>query len=469
MFVRIRSCGAVAGVAVLALAVIAPARADLATTVAATVDPIIEADLQESGAPGATFVFVQGGRIVYERGYGIADLASGAKVDPARTVWPIASITKAVTAMALLQLVDDGRVDLDADVNRYLVRLQVPAQGFPSLTLRHLLSHTGGLDELPGRQFDGREPEDLAAFLRNRLVRYRAPGVLTAYSTYGILLAGVLLEDVSGQRYAEYLREHVFGPARMASARVMIQWGDERGVATPYRLEDGQAEPMPFEWYRSTPASSVVATAEDMGRLLLVHLASGRAGDERLLSARLTRAMHEQQATVHPGVPGWSLGFQLDRVNGRDVAEHGGDIGGFSALFALVPEEHAGFFIVSHGESTNLRFAVKEALFDALWPARRPPAMPAARAEDASRLAEYAGDYLSSLACRSCERDPDAVFTVKAEPDGALSLWGQRWVPTGRDLFTRDDGKRLLGFARDGQGRVSAVSAGSWRVADRIR
>jgi CubicO group peptidase (beta-lactamase class C family) len=458
-----------ASLALAALAVATPARADLAARVAATVDPIIEADLKESGAPGAAFVFVQGGRIVYERGYGVVDLASGAKVDPARTIWPVASITKAVTAMAVLQLVDDGRVDLDADVNRYLKRLQVPTEGYPPLTLRHLLSHTGGVDELPGRQFDGREPEDLGAFLRKRLVRYRAPGVLTAYSTYGIALAALVLEDVSGKPYAEYLRERIFEPAGMTSARVMQRQGDERGVATPYLLEGGRAEPMPFEWYVTMPASSVVATAEDMGRLLLVHLAGGRAGDKRLLSERLTRAMHEQQATVRPGVPGWSLGLQMDRVNGRDVAEHGGDIGGFSALFVLVPAEDAGFFIVNHGEGSDLRFKVKDALLDALYPAREPPVIPAARPEDAGRLAEYAGEYLSSIACRSCPREPESVFTIEAQADGTLSLWGQRWIPAARDLFVRDDGKRKLGFARDADGRVSAVSAGSWRVADRIR
>src|SRR5688572_7824431 len=234
-------------VASIALLISLPAHADLAAVVAATVDPIIEAGLEASAAPGAAFVFVQGGRIVYARGYGVADLASGAAVDPARTVWPIASISKAVTTMAVLQLVDEGRVDLDTDINRYLRRLQVPAQGYPPLTLRHLLSHTGGLDELPGRQFDGRDPQDLAAFLRDRIVRFRAPGLLTAYSTYGILLAALVLEDLAGQDYDAYLREKIFTPAGMKSARVMVRRGDEAGVATPYEIDDGKARPMPFE------------------------------------------------------------------------------------------------------------------------------------------------------------------------------------------------------------------------------
>jgi CubicO group peptidase (beta-lactamase class C family) len=455
--------------ALVALAAAAPARADIAGQVAAIVDPLVESSLEESGAPGAAFVFVHGGRIAYARGYGLADIERRDPVDAARTVWPIASITKAVTAMAVLQLVDSGDVDLDTDVNRYLKRLQVPSGAYPPLTLRHLLSHTGGLDELPGRQFDGRDGQDLATFLRERLVRYRAPGALTAYSTYGILLAALVLEDASARDFDTYLRENLFGPAGMATARVMNQRGDERGVATPYAIEDGRAEAMPYEWYRSTPTSSVVASAEDMGRLLLVHLAGGRAGTKRVLSERLTLAMHTQEATLHQDIPGWSLGMQMDEVNGRTIAEHGGDIGGFSALLVVIPEEDAGFFLVNHGEGSDLRFAVKDALIERLYPAKAPPVVPTPRPADAARLSEYAGNYLSSIACRSCPRDPGSVFELRATPDGTLSLWGQRWIPLPeRDLFVRDDGKRKLGFARDAAGRVAAVSAGSWRVADRL-
>lgn len=456
------------GVALASLVAAPSSLADVAAMVARAVDPIVEAEMKASGMPGAAFVFVQNGNVVYEHGYGVSDLALGTKVDPARTVWPIASITKVVTSMAVLQLVDDGRVELDTDVNRYLKRLQVPARGYAPLTLRHLLSHTAGLDELPGRQFDGKSQPDLAALLRDRIVRYRAPGQLTAYSTYGILLAAVLLEDVTGEAYADYVRDHVLRPAGMASGRVMSTVGDERSVATPYRLEDGRAEAQSYEWYVSAPASSIVATAEDMGRLLLVHLGGGTAGGSRILSRRLTGAMHTQQATIHSAIPGWSLGMQMDHVNGRVVVEHGGDIGGFSALFVLVPEEKSGFFIVNHGEGDDLRFKVKDALLDALYPPPKKVSVPLPRAEDVPALREYAGQYLSTLACRSCAREEESVFTISVEPEGRLSLWGQTWIQLRRDLFVRDDGKRMLGFARGAHGAIVAVSAGSWRVADRL-
>jgi len=441
----------------------------LAQDVAALVDPLIEADIAASGAPGAAFVFVSGDRIVYEKGYGVSDLTTGAATDPAQTVWPIASITKIVTAMAVLQLVDDGRVRLDEDVNHYLKRLQVPSQGYPPLTLRHLLSHTGGLDELPGRQVDGSAHRDMADFIKDKIVRYRAPSVQTAYSTYGIMLAAIVLEDVTGQSYADYVQDQIFRPVRMASARIMAVHGDERGVATPYQLSDGRSQAISYEWYVSTPTSSMAATAEDMGRLLLVHLAQGRTGGEQILSPERMQLMHTQQATVHPAIPGWSLGMQMDVVNGRTIAEHGGDIGGFSSLFMVIPGENAGFFIVGHGEGNDLRFRVKQALLDRFYPASSAPSIPAPKPENAAALEEYAGRYLSSFACHTCAGADEESFILEAQANGTLSLWGQTWIPLRPDLFIRDDGRRLLGFARGADGVLVTVSAGSWRVADRVR
>jgi CubicO group peptidase (beta-lactamase class C family) len=446
----------------------APAEpASEARVVAEVVDPMIEAERARSGMPGAAFIFVRGGRVVYRRGYGVADVASAASVDPEQTVWPIASITKVVTAVAALQLVESRRLGLDDDINRRLRRLRVPAQGFPPVTLRQLLSHTAALDELPGRQFEGPARPDMADFLRTRLVRYRAPGLATAYSSYGLMLAGVAVEDASGQAYADYVARHIFRPLGMSRARVMLRRGDERGVATPYELEDGRADPVAHEYYVSTPASSVVASAADMGRLMIALLGGQRRGGSTILSPASLAAMTTQQATVHPALRGWGLGVQLDRVNGRDIAEHGGDIAGFSSLLVLLPAEDAGFFIVTHGQGNDLRFRIRQALLDRLWPAP-PTAVPAPDPADAARLAEYGGRYLSSLACRTCPLDEDQVFTVAVAEDGTLRLWGQRWIPVARDLFVRDDGARSLGFSRHPDGRIASVTGGSWRVADRI-
>jgi CubicO group peptidase (beta-lactamase class C family) len=448
-----------------------PTRVPDAATIAGTVDPIINRALTEEGVPGAAFVFAHGDRIVYAQGYGVANREKAQPVEVARTVWPVASITKVFTGVAALQLVDRGKLALDQDINHSLRSVAVPAQGRPPITLDHLLTHTSGLDELPGRQFDplkGPRP-NLAEFLVDRLVRYRDPGLYTAYSSYGIALAGVAIADASGLAYEDYVRRNILEPCGMSSARFMRRRGDEKGIAKPYDVEDGSATPRAYEWYVTAPTSSLVATAPDMARFAMLFLADGRCGKREVLSEVLTRAMRSQQATIHPAIPGWGYALQLDIENGRPLAEHGGDIGGFSALLTIVPQERSAFFIVNHGEGNDLRFRVKRALLDALYPDPAPRTAPKPDPARAASLREYAGRYLSSLACHTCRNDDgNQAFELSANEDGTLGLWGQQWVPLERDLFVRTDGERLLGFARDPSGHVAVVSGGSWRVADRL-
>jgi CubicO group peptidase (beta-lactamase class C family) len=445
--------------------------APTADAIANAVDPIIRRALADEGLPGAAFVFVHGDQVVYAQGYGMADQERSVAVDIERTVWPIASVTKLFTGVAALQLVDSGDLGLDQDINRYLRQITLPAQGYPSITLAHLLSHTSGLDELPGRQFDpnkGPRPA-LGEFLKSRLVRYRAPGLYTAYSSYGMALAGVAIEDASGLPYDEFVRRRILEPCGMTTARIMQRRGEERGVATPYEIEDGHAVPVPHEWYVTTPTSSLVASVADMARFAMLHLADGRCKARRILSESLARSMRTQKATVHPAVPGWGYAFQLDVDNGRQLAEHGGDIAGFSSLLTLIPEERSAFFIVNHGEGHDLRFRVKRALLDALYPDAQARVVPKADPARTTSLREYQGRYRSSLACHTCrDVDPEQDFELVVRADGVLELWGQEWVPLERDLFVRADGERLLGFGRDNVGHVAVVSGGSWRVADRL-
>jgi len=269
--------------------------------------------------------------------------------------------------------------------------------------------------------------------------------------------------------YEDFVRTRILEPCEMRSARFLLRKGDEHGVATPYRLDNGMASVMPHEWYVTTSTSSLVATATDMARFAMLHLSDGECAGRQILGKSLVRAMRTQQATVHPAVPGWGYALQLDEVNGRKVAEHGGDIGGFSSLLVLIPEEHAGFFVVNHGEGNDLRFAIKSALFDGLYPASHARTAPQPDPAAATSLREYAGRYRSSLACHTCPNvGQEQDFELTVGSGGVLQLWGQQWVPLEHDLFVRTDGTRLLGFARDDGGRIAAVSGGSWRVADRL-
>jgi CubicO group peptidase (beta-lactamase class C family) len=439
-----------------------------ADSVEAIVDPIIQEALAREGIPGAAFVFVKEGRIVLAKSYGFADQEQARAADET-TLWPLASVTKVFTAVAALQLVDRGVLALDQPIDRALRRIRTPASYGAPITLAHLLSHEAGFDELPGRQFDpvkGPAPE-LAEFLRDRLKPYREPGQLATYSTYGIALAAVAVEDASGMSFPDFLQQHLLAPCEMHATRMMRQAGDEAGVAVPYEVGGGRSRRVPYEWYVTQPASSLVATVGDVARFMMMHLNDGRCGSSQVLSEGLARAMRAQQSTIHPRIPGWGYGFQIDGENSRWLAEHGGDIAGFSSLMTIIPAERAGFFIVSHGEGNDLRFRVKQALMDRLYPDCEPRPVPLPDPRDSESLKEYAGRYRSSLACHTCG-ESRGDFELLAHEDGTLELWNQRWLPIGPDLFTRVDGERLLAFTRNGSGRVAVVSGGSWRVAERV-
>jgi CubicO group peptidase (beta-lactamase class C family) len=439
---------------------------------ASALAPVVAEGMAKEHIPGAVLVLVANGRVVLAQGYGVADVASKRPVDPVTTIFPIASISKLFTATAVMQLADRGRLDLDADVNRYLRSARMPAKYGQPITAAHLLSHTSGLDELPGRRVRGRaELVPLGEFLSTRLVRVHPPGEMTSYSSFGIALAGQLVEDVAGLPFERYLARNIWSPLGMTRTFITVPDSLSGKLATAYELDDDKPVPVPYELYQTPPASAIVSTGVDMGRFMVAHLGRGGNGDGRILSDSAAELMQRPHATMHPKVPGWTYGFQVGDANGRRILEHGGDIGGFSSLLVLLPEEGIGLFIAHHLEGTNLRFDVKQAMLDRLFPDHRVAQAPVARARDAGGLRRFAGVYRANIFCHSCRDGGPNVqeFEVRANADGTITVWDQPWVPVDSLYFASLDGSRHIGFAEDSSGRITALTAGSWKVLERIR
>ena len=438
---------------------------------AGLVDSTMAEGMAREGIPGAAFILVQGGRVVLAKGYGQADVAAGQAWNPERTIFPIASITKLFTATAVMQLADRGLIDLQTDVNRYLASVRVPATYPQPVTAAHLLSHTAGFDELPGRRV--RRPSELMPlhrFLARRLIRIRPPGEMTSYSSYGMALAGLLVEDVSGMSYADYLRQHLFQPLAMTRSSVARGLVSGPDLAVAYERDGDTLVPVPYEMYQTPPASSILSTASDMGHFLIAQLQNGRYGSARILSDSVAVLMHRQYATMHPRVPGWTLGFQVNDLNGRYLIEHGGDVGGFSSLLTLLPKEGVGFFVVHHLEGSNLRFDLRQAILDRYFPRSRAPEIPRPDSSAAPALRRLAGTYRASIYCHTCRDGGPNVqdFDVSANRDGTISIWDQRWIQSSLLYFVSADGTKHLGFAEDPSGRILGLTAGSWRVLERI-
>jgi CubicO group peptidase (beta-lactamase class C family) len=437
------------------------------------IDGVMAAEMQRQQIPGAAFILVQNGRVVLAKGYGLADVERKKPVDPARTIFPIGSITKVFTATAVVQLADRGRLDLNADVNRYLKTVRVPATYAAPVTARHLLTHTGGFDELRGRLLESADErvQPLEVFLASRLIRVRPPEEMTAYSSFGASLAGLLVEDVSGLSYERYLTCNVWAPLRMNHTHITTPETQRDDLAVAYELEGEKLVAIPWERYHSTPASSINSTAADMGRYMLAILGKGKLGDARILSAKAVREMTTQQVTMHPRIPGFGYGFQIADTNGQRIVEHGGNIGGFHSLLVLLPDHDTGFYVVAHREGADLRGPVRKAILDRWFPRPNPlPPAPVADPAAVARLRRLEGTYRANTWCHTCPFDPDRVQDVRVSlnADGTLGVWDERWIEVSPLFFRSADGSRRIGFHEDARGKITALTSGSWMVMERL-
>jgi CubicO group peptidase (beta-lactamase class C family) len=430
----------------------------------ALLDSVIPRGMAAEHLPGAVFTLVQNGRVVFARGYGVSDVNAKRPVSPDSTVFRIGSITKVFTATAVAQLADRGRIGLDRDVNEYLKRLQVARTYAEPVTATHLLSHTAGFDELPGVR-QARSAElllPLHEFLRDKLVRIRPPGRVTAYSSFGMALAGLLVEEVSGLSYEEYLRRHIWQPLGMQQTYIT-----PGGAPLGYDYSNDVVTRAPYEWYHTVPASSINSTAADMARFMIAHLEGGGT----ILSEAATRQMHRRHATMHPKIPGWGLGFQENDLNGERIFEHGGDIAGFSALLVLLPDRRTGFFVAHHREGSNLRFTVQQAVLDRFYPDRHPPEKLPSPGGQWALAERFVGTFRWNIYCRTCNPSVQQLpeFAVTANEDGSINVNRKRWIEVSPFYFRSTEGRQRLGFAADSTGRVMHLTGGSWMVMERVR
>ncbi len=440
------------------------------------VDPLITAQMAKEHIPGAVFLLVQDGKVLYQRGYGLANVARRQPVDPEKTIWRIGSISKVFTATAVVQLADRGRYRLTDDVNRYLTRFKVAATFPEPVTFEHLLTHTAGLDEIrPGTRAEtaaGLLP--LGDFLANKLIRLRPPGRTISYSTYGITLGGYLVEQVSGLDFESYLARNVWRPLGMTRSNIVVPDSLRADLAQGYEYDNGANKLADWEWYHTTPASSINASAADMGRFIMANLQSGRYGNTRILSESAARDMHRQHVTSHPKLAGFAYGFYEGFTNGERLLQHGGNVEGFSAQLTLIPARGIGFFIASQHEPARLRDVVQSALLDHYFPAKVKPAVAPARMPGyRERAPRFAGTYELNQFCHSCgpDRRQYTRVEVKANADGTISITGdpQPFVEVSPFFFQRVDGTGGAAFREDASGRVTLLAGDSWLVAERVK
>ena len=444
-------------------------------------DPIFAERMLKLNIPGAVVSVVRDGKIIFTKGYGVADVDKKTPVVADKTLFRIGSITKVFTAAAVMQLADRGKINLSDDVNKYLKGVRVPDTFAQPITFAHLLTHTSGLDEIsPGRR-TGNETEvvPLGAFLKTRIVRRAPPGEVISYSTYNPALAAHAVEQITETPFKVYLQKNVFEPLGMNRTSITsVKKEFLEDLATGYEYADGKYKKLPFQWFHTYPASDINSTATDMARFMLAILAGGALDGKRILSESGVREMQKTHFRNHPRVPGWAYGFYEGTQNNLRFVEHGGSMDdGYSALMTLVPEQNLGIFIACNTETGGfgLAGAIKNAFLDRYFPVGAKPKAPQTENPELATLGKFAGRYRSIIYCHSCAPNTSyvpATFEVKVTDDGMLSFLGGRWKQIEPMLFVLADGERagqvLFGFKENSKGEITYMFQDTYMVYEKI-
>lgn len=437
-------------------------------------DPIFAAQMEKLHIPGAAIAVVKDGKIFFTKGYGYANLERKTPVAPDKTIFRIGSITKVFTATALAQLAERRKINLNVDVNKYLKDFKIPNTYPQPVTFANLLTHTAGFDEINlGRKTTSADKViPLGEFLKTRLIRRKPPGELISYSTYGMSLAGYLIETISGISYKEYLNKNLFQPLEMNRASVAsVAANLQSELAAGYDYSAGDYHPLEFEYFHTLPASDINGTVTDMARFMLAHLEGGRLGKRRILSERGAREMHERHFVNHPRLLGITYGFFENRQNGLRAIEHEGVMDGFSSLMYLSPDKRVGIFVACNRETSGLQETVKANFLNRYFPASGKPDTSQPPAQLQERLDRFAGKYRADIYCHTCKEGergylPQA-FDIKANDNGTISLWGGEWKQVEPLLFQLvsgqlNNGEVLVAFWQDQNGQITQMFNGTW-------
>jgi CubicO group peptidase (beta-lactamase class C family) len=327
--------------------------------------------LNRRPAVGLAVGVVRGGRLEFFHGHGVADIGSRAPITE-DTVFRIGSITKTVTAIAVMQLWEQGLIDLDAPANDYLRAYElVPAKsGFRPATLRHLLTHTAGIPDVRRLSdllhagltpADGRPPllnvafgqplPSLAEHYRSGLRVVVEPGSAFAYSGPGYATLGQIVEDVTGEPLDRYLRERIFMPLGMTDTDIRRNERLAARLATGYVLRvTGPREVADRDWIGAA-AGGIYSTPRDMARYVGALLGGGANEHGRVLHPATLATMFAPQYQPDSRLPGMGLGFFRGELDGHPTVSHGGILPGFNSELLVAPEDRAGLFALTNGSS----------------------------------------------------------------------------------------------------------------------
>ncbi len=435
----------------------------------AFVDGLVLPLMKNHNSPAGTVAIMKEGKLVFAKGYGFQDVEKHIPVDPDKSLFRPGSVSKLFTWVSVMQMVEQGKLDLDADVNTYLNTFQIK-DTFPGhpVTMRDIMTHSAGFED-GGMGYLiitdlGRIMPLAESLKRYQPERVNLPGAQTAYSNYATSIAGLIVANLSGIEFTDYIKKNIFDVLGMNNSSFKEPLPDHliENMTQTYAYEGGKYVEKPFEVISNfAPAGAQSATAADMVIFAQAILNGGEYNGGRILKPETVKQMLTRNFSHDDRMMGMALGFYETDHNGLRFLGHGGDTSAFHSELVIDQENDLVFFVsFAAGGGSTVRSAFKEAFYDAFYPVESKKITPPA--DFADRAAKYAGSYKFWRGSFSTiEKALGLAGSVSIQPtaDNTLVLafgpFGGQFAEIDNNLFQKIDGTDKLAFQENNQGEIT--------------
>ena len=436
-------------------------------------DALIPSQLRNRNIAGAVVSVVKDGQVLFQKGYGYADVEEKKPVLPDQTLFRPGSVSKLFTATAVMQLVEQGKLDLDRDVNDYL-DFAIPKTYPEPVTLRQLLTHTGGFEETLKNLFVAHESDikPLRTYLVNEMpARIFLPGKIPSYSNYGFTLAGYIVERVSGEKFERYIENHILKPLGMNNSTFEQPLPPQLGPQMSKGYLSASKKPRDFEWVQAAPAGALTTTAADMTQFMLAFLQDGAVDGVPILKPETVRQMETRQFEFDPMLPGLGITFMEYLIDPVRIIAHGGDTVYFHSDMILVPDAHLGYFLSYNSLGKDVgggRGEVWRSFVNRYFPSAGQTKVDVDPNMAKSDRRAVGGLYDGTRRGQTTLLRILALvgqFKVSSDKEGVLQIEGiknqsgelQRWREIAPLIYREIDGLERIGFRRDASGAVGEM------------
>ncbi len=446
---------------------------DKPKVIEAFVDGVVISSMKKYHNASGVVAIRKNGKLIFSKGYGYQDIAAKVPVEEDNTLFRPGSISKLFTWVSVMQMVEQGKLDLDADINQYLKTFKIK-DAFPGqpVTMKSIMTHTAGFEDgvlgyLIINDVDRIIP--LAeAMKKYQIERVNPPGKQTAYSNYAASLAGLIVSNLSGLEFSEYVQTHIFDVLNMKSSSFKEPLPEylNKNMAVANDFVGGRYVEKPFELIANfLPAGGLSSTATDILTFSQAILNGGEYDGHRILKEETVKQMLTRNFSQDDRLMGMALGFYESEYNGLRFVGHGGDTFYFHSNLIIDQQNDITFFVSFSGANSVIRSSFTGAFYDAFFPTKKE--LIVSPSDFSVRANKYAGTYIF---WRSSFSKIDKVLSlfggipVRQTADNTLivSLGDQidQYAEIDHNLFQSVNGQEQIAFQEDKDGNITGMILG---------